>query len=584
MLVVRWLKLSLSLLYHPKAIELSRELGCPRSSWCVVALWLWAGANRPDGDLSGLPYPMLAGIAGWDGDPKRLIGSLQRTGFLDDDMRIHDWDVHQDGLMLIRDLRTLENAEKKRARDAERMREKRAAAKSGKLKRGEAKKEEEAHASSASAAHGPKGRRVSQSRATIARRRVSSSSYSEFSDQEKRTRDATAASAPGDGLATTEELAAALGLDRASLEAARRERKRRMDADRIRLKRAAAKEAARASQAATDGRDGAAVVTSPAAAPAPSHDVARRENGATPAKTNENAAPSRVASPESPARAAPPAAPTPSPAVRPAPAPTAPAAPLSSPAPSQSVARRENDATPAKTREKAPVSRPMSPESPDVAPGDATSPATRDGPGSRTNNATPSKTHEIEETDAPETRFGPRSPLPVPGQRMPASMGEFLELELLDGRTVGDAWATRYDVPRRKVLEVVASSLGYYSDRGPWPRSPRWIFWKTERQTDTEINRTAEASASKRVLDAPEPAHAAGHPQRFDNWRNYCGGEEADGRIPPSFALWLEMGCPLRAPVRELDEEDDAAARAAFAKLLGARSADNNQRPARAAE
>lgn len=58
----------------------------------LIFLWLWAIDNAPDGDLSGLSAGDIAEISGWSGKKAEVfMDALIEAGFLDPDMKIHDW-------------------------------------------------------------------------------------------------------------------------------------------------------------------------------------------------------------------------------------------------------------------------------------------------------------------------------------------------------------------------------------------------------------------------------------------------------------------------------------------------------------
>lgn len=70
----------------------------------LVMLWLWTLEVAPKGDLSGFRDTEIAEAAGWTGRDKRMfVAALLEAGFLDQDMRIHDWDDYAGDLLMRRE-------------------------------------------------------------------------------------------------------------------------------------------------------------------------------------------------------------------------------------------------------------------------------------------------------------------------------------------------------------------------------------------------------------------------------------------------------------------------------------------------
>jgi len=63
-------------------------------------LWWWALDTQPDGDLSAYDPEDIAEAAGWEGDAAVFVAALMncgpgdKLGFIDPDMRLHDWDEY----------------------------------------------------------------------------------------------------------------------------------------------------------------------------------------------------------------------------------------------------------------------------------------------------------------------------------------------------------------------------------------------------------------------------------------------------------------------------------------------------------
>lgn len=89
-------RISVGLPSHPKTKKLVRRLGAA-GAWKLVCLFLWAAANRPDGDLSGMSGEDIELSVDWDGEDGAFVDALRAVGFLDGGdcaYRIHDWSEH----------------------------------------------------------------------------------------------------------------------------------------------------------------------------------------------------------------------------------------------------------------------------------------------------------------------------------------------------------------------------------------------------------------------------------------------------------------------------------------------------------
>ena len=90
-------RLSTGLPAHPKTKKLIRRVG-EGGAWALVCLILWARANRPDGDLSGMTGEDIELAIDWRGEPDALVAALCAVGFLDGEegaYQLHDWEDHQ---------------------------------------------------------------------------------------------------------------------------------------------------------------------------------------------------------------------------------------------------------------------------------------------------------------------------------------------------------------------------------------------------------------------------------------------------------------------------------------------------------
>lgn len=83
---------------NPKVRRLVKELG-GAAGWGLVGVWLYTARHRPKGILTGILRDEIEGLIGWRGKRGRLIGALERYGFIewneDGDAVIHDWPKHQ---------------------------------------------------------------------------------------------------------------------------------------------------------------------------------------------------------------------------------------------------------------------------------------------------------------------------------------------------------------------------------------------------------------------------------------------------------------------------------------------------------
>lgn len=89
-------RISTALPGHPKTKKLIRRLG-EGAGWKLVCLFLWAAANRPDGDLEGMSSEDIELAVDWTGDNDAFVRELVAVGFLDGEegsYTIHDWAEH----------------------------------------------------------------------------------------------------------------------------------------------------------------------------------------------------------------------------------------------------------------------------------------------------------------------------------------------------------------------------------------------------------------------------------------------------------------------------------------------------------
>lgn len=119
--MIPWIQVYSNLPQHPKTSRLADELGLASAALnpnvlavgLLVSLWTWAIQNAYNGDLSGCSARSIAEACLWKKKPETLVNALIKTGFLDEDMKLHDWDEYACLLM--------EQEENRRAKTRERV-------------------------------------------------------------------------------------------------------------------------------------------------------------------------------------------------------------------------------------------------------------------------------------------------------------------------------------------------------------------------------------------------------------------------------------------------------------------------------
>lgn len=100
--MIPWIQVYSNLTNHPKTYALADELKITSSVanpnavavGMLVSLWLWAAQNAVDGDLSNCSARAIAEAAGYKKSPASFVTALKKSGWLDVDMKLHDWDEH----------------------------------------------------------------------------------------------------------------------------------------------------------------------------------------------------------------------------------------------------------------------------------------------------------------------------------------------------------------------------------------------------------------------------------------------------------------------------------------------------------
>lgn len=100
--MIPWIQVYSNLIKHPKMSALADELKitCKDASinavtaGMMVSLWLWAAQNATDGDLSKCSARAIAEAAEYKKSATNFVAALKKVGWLDADMKLHDWDEY----------------------------------------------------------------------------------------------------------------------------------------------------------------------------------------------------------------------------------------------------------------------------------------------------------------------------------------------------------------------------------------------------------------------------------------------------------------------------------------------------------
>lgn len=100
--MIPWIQIYSNLPQHRKTSKLAEELKISGAVvdpniiavGLLVSLWTWATQNAYDGDLSECSPRTIANACQWKKKPETLVQALIKTGWLDEDMRLHDWDEY----------------------------------------------------------------------------------------------------------------------------------------------------------------------------------------------------------------------------------------------------------------------------------------------------------------------------------------------------------------------------------------------------------------------------------------------------------------------------------------------------------
>lgn len=100
--MIPWIQVYSNLPQHKKTSRLAEELKISSAVvdpnmvavGILIGLWTWAIQNAYDGDLSECSARTIANACQWKKKPETLVAALKKTGWLDDDMRLHDWEEY----------------------------------------------------------------------------------------------------------------------------------------------------------------------------------------------------------------------------------------------------------------------------------------------------------------------------------------------------------------------------------------------------------------------------------------------------------------------------------------------------------
>jgi len=91
------IRLAIAFKGHRKRKKLRKLLG-DRSDSYLIDFWITVATDCPDGVLKGWDAEDIAFACDWEGEPKDLIDSFIKSGWLDENGTgyvVHDWEEHQ---------------------------------------------------------------------------------------------------------------------------------------------------------------------------------------------------------------------------------------------------------------------------------------------------------------------------------------------------------------------------------------------------------------------------------------------------------------------------------------------------------
>lgn len=101
-----WIELHQTLPQNKKTLKLKRllKIKTPQAVGHLCMLWLWALDNAPDGNLSEFPVEDIAEVCGVEEkNAQKFMDALAASGFVDENMMLHDWDAYVGKLINMRE-------------------------------------------------------------------------------------------------------------------------------------------------------------------------------------------------------------------------------------------------------------------------------------------------------------------------------------------------------------------------------------------------------------------------------------------------------------------------------------------------
>ena len=100
-----WIEFHAGAREHGKILDLSTYLHVPYAHAAGLMACLWASpyAIAHEGNLQGCSDAYVASLAKWHGEANGFVSYLKQARLVDEDMRIHDYQLH--GTRILRDAR-----------------------------------------------------------------------------------------------------------------------------------------------------------------------------------------------------------------------------------------------------------------------------------------------------------------------------------------------------------------------------------------------------------------------------------------------------------------------------------------------
>lgn len=92
--VSKYIRLFTNYFTHRKTLRLRTLLGNDAGYWLPIRLWCYAAENQSNGDFSQYAPDEIASVLGWPDNPVVLVEKLKQAGFMDENMKLHDWQFY----------------------------------------------------------------------------------------------------------------------------------------------------------------------------------------------------------------------------------------------------------------------------------------------------------------------------------------------------------------------------------------------------------------------------------------------------------------------------------------------------------